>query len=92
MKGSLGIFEVSDKKLTFEDYLPKIAAFFLKDKNQVFLMNDRNEIILKHFTIWDTLTPFINCKLKGDLPRLRLVLIGGMKESEIAALNQQVKC
>jgi hypothetical protein len=64
-KGTIGIFETFDKKDTFEHFMPQIANFFLKKVNQIFLMDGDGRILMKHFKVWETLTPFINSKLKG---------------------------
>lgn len=88
--GALGIFETTNHEDTFRNFLPKIASFFLKKEDQIFLMNERGEILLKDFKIWETLTPFGNSKIKGQLPRLRLVLTGNMKESDVVGGRAQV--
>jgi hypothetical protein len=81
--GTMGIFETDKKQDKFEKFIPKIATFFMKKPDQIFLLNEQDQVLQKSFKIWETLTPFENSKLKGQLPKLKLVLTGNKKESEI---------
>ena len=87
---TMGVFETESHNDTFRDFLPKIATFFMKDQNQVFLLNDKDQVLQKDSSIWEALTPFGNCRLKGPIPKLKLVLTGNMKESEILGQNFEV--
>ena len=87
---TMGVFETESRTDTFRHFLPKIATFFMKDQSQVFLMNDKDQVLQKDSSIWEALTPFGNCRLKGPIPKLKLVLTGNMKESEILGQNLEV--
>lgn len=89
--GTMGIFETSSRKDTFKDFIPKIATFFMKNQDQIFLLNEQNQVLQKSFKIWETLTPFGNSKLKDHLPKLKLVLTGNKKESEILGDDSDVR-
>jgi len=81
----LGVFETDDKEKIFAKFMKEVAKFFLKNEDEVFLRNDRGHIILKNFVIWETLVPFEYSKIKDRIPRLELVLIGDMKETELVS-------
>jgi hypothetical protein len=88
--GTMGIFETTNKDDTFGRFIPKIATFFMKKQDQIFLLNEQDQVLQKEFSIWDTLTPFGNSKLKGQLPKLKLVLTGNKKESKILGDDSDV--
>lgn len=88
--GNIGIFEVLNTEDTFRMYMPQIANFFLKDHEKVFLIDQKGRMIHKDFKIWETLIPFTSSKMKGTMPSLKLVGIGGWKESEIKTDEQRV--
>lgn len=90
-KGTIGIFETFEKSETFAEFMPQIANFFLKKEDQIFLMDEEGRILMKHFKVWETLTPFINSKLKGKLPKLKLVMTGGQRESDLAGGSNTVR-
>ena len=62
--------------------MPKIASFFMKKESEIFLLDEDGRVLLNDFKIWETLIPFEHTKMKGYIPRLKLVMTGGWKENE----------
>ena len=54
-------------------------------------MDEGGKILLKEFKIWNTLTPFGNTKMKNHIPRLKLVMVGGLKESDLFGGEDKVR-
>ena len=55
----------------------------MKEEDRLFLIDPEGRILLKDFKIWETLAPFMNSRMKKRIPKLKLVLTGGWKESDI---------
>ena len=88
--GNIGIFETKSNSDTFQDFMPRIANFFMKDEDKIFLMDEQERILLKSFRIWETLTPFMNTRMKNTIPKLRLVMTGRWKESDNIRIDDRV--
>jgi len=90
-QGNRAVFDLKNDMYTFDEIKPVIAEYFALPSDVIFFKNEKDEIYLGNIMVLPTLFPFLNSRLKGETPFLRIALKSNMSTLDYILGNEKVK-